>query len=250
MPLHVRPRPTQPTRARLFHYWRSMRASRLVIIGAASHVCCAHALHCSSSSSRSSSGSSNVGPSAGAAAECQRRRSVRPSRQQQESGARWSWFVTGGGTTPAAAEDEPQTRWWRSRKRRARQQAEERAAAEGRSRGVTSGTVGQIARRHVVAVQGMLRRLRRWLVVLVDITTLKRLRLLRHARQVRRLSFCATWGFWWLVCIRSITHPLHRMFKAQSPGYTEHDSNSGTDVDGIVLTPPRSGVRLFLLWST
>ncbi|CAM9891454.1 unnamed protein product [Scytosiphon promiscuus] len=39
--------------------------------------------------------------------------------------------------------------------------------------------------KHVVLVQGVLRHLKRWLGFIVDITTFKRLRLLRRARQVR-----------------------------------------------------------------
>ena len=73
------------------------------------------------------------------------------------------------------------SRWWRSRKRRAAQQAEMVAAEVIKSHHRSNVRV----RKHVVVALGVLRRLRRWLSVIFDIATLKRLRQIRQARQVR-----------------------------------------------------------------
>lgn len=72
----------------------------------------------------------------------------------------------------------PPSRWWRVRKRWEAEQAELAAAevVEHHHRHVR-------VRKHVVLALGVLRRLRRWLSVIVDITTLKRLRQIRHAKR-------------------------------------------------------------------
>lgn len=142
-----------------------MRASRLIILGAASRVCCGQSLYHRDFDTIARPGSG---------------RHVH-SRPQAEREASPSWFVSSGGA--GEADDEPPTRWWRSRKRWAKRQAEKKAAEEREA--ASSSAAAQMARKHVLAVQGMLRRLKRWLGLIVDITTLKRLRLLRQARQVR-----------------------------------------------------------------
>lgn len=155
-----------------------MRASRWVIFGAASHVCCAQA--------SSSSSDVIIGPnSAPCASRDVHSHSPRSPKEKERREVQWSWFVTGGGTNSAAVEDERHSRWWRSRKRWAKRQAE--MAAEEATQGHRS-LAEQIARKQVIVVQGLLRRLKRWLGAIVDITTLKRVRLLRKARQVRRVS--------------------------------------------------------------
>lgn len=145
----------------------SMRATRLIILGAASHVCCGQSLYHRDFDKISPPGNGNG-------------RHVRSRPQAERREAPRSWFVSGGGAA-AAADEESHTRWWRSRKRWAKRQAEKKAAEER-----VASTTGARCRKHVIAVQGMLRRLKRWLGLIVDITTLKRLRLLRQARQVRR----------------------------------------------------------------
>ncbi|CAM9153266.1 unnamed protein product, partial [Hapterophycus canaliculatus] len=90
-----------------------------------------------------------------------------------------AWVLTRGGAGSATGEREPSSRWWRSRKRRAKRQAEmaaREAAQDSLHRSVPLA-------KHVLLVQGVLRQLKRWLGFIVDITTLKRLRLLRRARQ-------------------------------------------------------------------
>ncbi|CAN0191654.1 unnamed protein product [Pylaiella littoralis] len=155
-----------------------MRAPRWVIFGAASHVCC-----CAQASLSSSN--DIIGPNCLSACRDRRYRysplSSAKETQQKRKAARRSWLVTGGGTKSAvAAEGECHSRWWRSRKRWAKRQAE--LAAKEAAEGCPS-LVQQIARKQVIVVQGMLRRLKRWLGALVDITTLRRVRLLRKARQ-------------------------------------------------------------------
>lgn len=167
-----------------------MRAPRLAVFGAASHIC--------SCAQSSSSSNGIIGPNS---APCNRSSRdgystysplLLPKETQQQQGreaARYSWFVTGGGgaSSAVAAEDECHSRWWRSRKRWAKRhqaQLAAKEAAEGRL-----SLAQQLARKQVIAVQGMLRRLRRWLGAIVDITTLKRIRLLRKARKVRRRNF-------------------------------------------------------------
>lgn len=146
----------------------SMRATHLIILGAAWQVCCGRSLY---------GDFDKISP---------RGRHLHPGPQaNKRREAPRSWFVSGGG---AEVEREgPPTRWWRSRKRWAKRQAEKKAAEEQK---VAALRASQLARKHVLAVQGMLRRLRRLLGLIVDITTLKRLRLLRQARQVRRPSAC------------------------------------------------------------
>lgn len=145
----------------------SMRATRFLVLGAASHVCCGQSLY--------NRDLEIISPP------CNGRRVQSHSRPQQERrGAPRSWLLSGGGVE--ASDDETHTRWWRSRKRWAKRQAEKRAAEERVA--ATTSSAARMARKHVIAVQGMLRRLKRWLGLIVDITTLKRLRLLRQARQV------------------------------------------------------------------
>lgn len=154
-----------------------MKASRWVIFGAASHhVCSAPA------SSLSSTCSLGRNPYC-----CSRHsrhvKSPQSTEEKQERReARPSWFITGGSVTSSATEMDCRRRWWRSRKRRAALQAElaaKESAVDCRS------LRKQVARKQVLVLQGMLRRLKRWLGFIVDITTLKRFRLLREARQVR-----------------------------------------------------------------
>lgn len=149
----------------------NMRATRLIILGAASHVCCGQSLYHRDFEKISIPCIGNNGRRVYSRQQAERRREApRP------------WFVSGGGAE-AAGDDEPPTRWWRSRKRWAKRQAEKKAAEE---RVAASSSAAQIARKHVIAVQGLLRRLRRCLGMIIDIATLKRLRMLRQARQVLR----------------------------------------------------------------
>lgn len=157
-----------------------MKVSRCVLVGAVSYVCRAQAFFLTSSSRSSSSNGSSGGfpPHSGTASD---RRLLERDGKHSE---RWRrpWLVTGGGVSSASGERQPNSRWWRSRKRRAKRQAEiaERQAAQhSLHRSVP------LTKKHVVLLQGVLRQLRRWLGFIVDITTLKRLRLLRRARQVR-----------------------------------------------------------------
>eukprot|EP00903_Cladosiphon_okamuranus_P010915 g10310.t1 len=148
-----------------------MRATRLLILGAASHVCCGQSLHHPDAfdttiSTRQGGGS--------------RRVYARPRRAGRSDSPR-SWFVSGGGAAEED-DDEPHARWWRSRKRWAKRQAEKTAADDERHVKTASSTA-QMARKHAIAIQGMLLRLKRLLGLIVDITTLKRVRLLRQARQ-------------------------------------------------------------------
>lgn len=92
-------------------------------------------------------------------------------------------------TTSVDEDSSNPSRWWRSRKRRAALQAEMVAAevVKHHHRGNVQ------VRKHVVLALGVLRRLRRWLSVIVDITTLKRLRQIRQAKQVRKGTYvCPT----------------------------------------------------------
>lgn len=84
-------------------------------------------------------------------------------------------------TAPVDEDSKHPSRWWRSKKRRAALQAEMVAAEVIKSHHSRSNVR---VRKHVVLALGVLRRLRRWLSVIVDITTLKRLRQIRQARQV------------------------------------------------------------------
>lgn len=159
-----------------------MRAPRWVIFGAASHVYC-----CAQASFSRSNGGGLIGPNSAphnSSGNDYRYSPLSPKETQRREAARCSWFVTGGATNPAVgAEDECHPRWWRSRKRWAKRQAE-LAAQEAAE--VRPSLAQQIARKQVIVVQGVLRRLKRLLGAIVDITTLKRIRLLRKARQVRR----------------------------------------------------------------
>lgn len=82
------------------------------------------------------------------------------------------------------------SRWWRSKKRRAALQAEMVAAEVTKNNRRSSIQV----RKHVVRALGVLRKLRRWLSVIVDITTLKRLRQIRQAKQVSTYAPSALCG--------------------------------------------------------
>lgn len=150
------------------------RATRLIILGAASHVCCGQSLYHRDLDTKISAPGNGGRHHVHARPQAERREAPRP------------WFVSGGGAEES--DDEPHTRWWRSRKRWAKRQAEKKAAEERVT--AASSSASQMARKHVIAIQGLLRRLRRLLGIIVDATTLKRLRLLRQARQVRRSAVC------------------------------------------------------------
>lgn len=154
----------------------TMRATRLLILGAASHVCCGQSLYHRRDFDTISTPHKGNG----------RRMYSRPPQAGRREAPR-SWFVSGGGAEEA--DDEPHARWWRSRKRWAKRRAEKKAAEEEHGAAASSGAA-QMARKRVIAIQGMLRRLKRLLGFIVDITTLKRLRLLRQARQVGAPLWC------------------------------------------------------------
>lgn len=164
-----------------------MKASLLFLIVVLSHLCRAQALF-SASSSRSRSDSCSRGSSAGcppySGTDSDRpllERDGNHSEGRRRRRRRRSWLLTRGGASSANGEKEPNSRWWRSRKRRAKRQSEiaaREAAQDALHRSVPLA-------KHLVLVQGVLRQLKRWLGFIVDITTLKRLRLLRRARQVR-----------------------------------------------------------------
>lgn len=94
------------------------------------------------------------------------------------TGRRWSQHREHLLPQTASEDLKPPSRWWRVRKRWAAEQAELAAAEvdEHHHRHVR-------VRKHVVLALGVLRRLRRWLSVIVDIATLKRLRQIRHAKR-------------------------------------------------------------------
>lgn len=174
-----------------------MRATRLIVLGAASHVCCGQSLYHRDLDTicRPPGNGRHV-------------HSRPPQASRRGEAPPPSWLVSGGGAEET--DDEPPTRWWRSRKRWAKRQAEKKAAEERQA--ASSSAVAQMARKHVIAVQGMLRRLKRLLGLILDIATLKRLRLLRQARQVRRPAVC-------FVCSMHSEYVLQHVL--HTPGSTE-----------------------------
>lgn len=149
-----------------------MRGSHLIVFSAASSISCAQALYSTARTlSSSEEGHYRCGTRSTSKYELNRR----------------LWFLAGGGAegenypqqaaVPTNAADAP-VRWWRLRKRRAARQAEMKA------REAHAAIPKVQLRKHVVLAKDILRRLRRWWSVVVDIITLKRLRQRRQARQV------------------------------------------------------------------
>ncbi|CAM9712566.1 unnamed protein product [Ectocarpus sp. 13 AM-2016] len=149
--------------------------SSLIIIGAASNACSAHVV------------GSRKHASAAAEACCLNSKRLRPNRHLTSSRrspslttdelltSRSLFLIRGGASSEPFDESHPQSRWWRSRKRWAKRKAAELAAKEAKESRTHAHT------KHVIL--NLLRRLKRWIGVVVDFTTLKRLRLLRQARR-------------------------------------------------------------------